>query len=558
MSQESQERLEMRPGLFRRATLGFAAFLGLAAAVWAAEPSQVSPNVPVNAPQQLFPHDNPSRNSSTLAASGDGEELLAGFEDHQGLCGPPTGLACPPETPPGVSGFSFSTDGGQSWTDGGSLFALGNAITAGHPWADRLARGGDDHHAGANHRGHAGGHHGHDTYFLVSTMQDAETGIGAQLGVYRGHFGAGTFVFDDGTIVGPPDPNDQYTRESMAAAKDGSAAAYVAVVNVKEICGVPLGGYGQIEIWRTHDGGASWQGPAIVAKEGADSTDPNDPNCGATGLLQVAPAVAIGPRGEVYVVWQSGPRFAADGSNTPTDAIGFAASFDGGQTFSAPVSIQGHNAMRDNPPVGYAKNRMNDQARIAVAQSGPFRGRIYVGFYTPVAPVTGSPGSQSLVSSQALVMSSGDRGATWSAPVPVDAAPPPTGLKRIWPTVSVRANGDVDVVYLQSQEVATGTTCSVAFNPTSHRTGPVSSLVDTFLVRSRDGGATFSAPLRVSSQTSDWCTAPYSFHSFLLSNAGDYIGTASVDEGTLALWPDDRTGPMDTFYSSILGGDEEP
>jgi hypothetical protein len=548
----------MRPGLFRRATLGFAAFLGLAAAVWAAEPSQVSPNVPVNAPQQLFPHDNPSRNSSTLAASGDGEELLAGFEDHQGLCGPPTGLACPPETPPGVSGFSFSTDGGQSWTDGGSLFALGNAITAGHPWADRLARGGDDHHAGANHRGHADGHHGHDTYFLVSTMQDAETGNGAQLGVYRGHFGAGTFVFDDGTIVGPPDPNDQYTRESMAAAKDGSAAAYVAIVNVKEICGVPLGGYGQIEIWRTHDGGASWQGPAIVAKEGADSTDPNDPNCGVTGLLQVAPAVAIGPRGEVYVVWQSGPRFAADGSNTPTDAIGFAASFDGGQTFSAPVSIQGHNAMRDTPPVGYAKNRMNDQARIAVAQSGPFRGRIYVGFYTPVAPVTGSPGAQSPVSSQALVMSSGDRGATWSAPVPVDAAPPPTGLKRIWPTVSLRANGDVDVVYLQSQEVATGTTCSVAFNPTSRRTGPLSSLVDTFLVRSRDGGATFSAPLRVSSQTSDWCTAPYSFHSFLLSNAGDYIGTASVDAGTLALWPDDRTGPMDTFYSSIRGGDEEP
>jgi hypothetical protein len=534
--------------------LGFAALLGMAAAGWAEEPPQGSPNVAVNAPQQLFPNDNPSRNSSTLAASGDGQALLAGFEDHQGLCGPPTGLACPPETPPGLSGFSFSTDGGRSWTDGGSFFALGNAITAGHPWADRLARGGGAEADRVARDGEDG--HGHEVYFMVSTMQDAATGSGAGLGVYRGHFGAGTFVFDDGTIINAPIPGDTYTRQSMAAARDGSAAAYVALVNVKEICGVPLAGFGQIEVWRTHDGGATWQGPAIVAKEGADSTDPNDPNCGASGLLQVAPAVGIGPRGEVYVVWQSGPFFFADGSNSPTDAIGFAASFDGGQTFSPPLSIQVHNAMRDNPPVGYAKNRMNDQARIAVAQDGRHRGRIYVGFYTPVAPVTGRPASQSLVSSQSLVMSSDDRGATWSAAVPVDVAPPPTGLKRFWPTVSVRANGDLDVVYMQSQEVPTGTPCSVPFNPTARRTGPASSLVDTFLVRSRDGGATFSAPLRVSSQTSNWCTAPYTFHSFLLSNAGDYIGTASLEERTLALWPDDRTGPMDTFFSAI-GGDGE-
>ncbi|HVR06842.1 MAG TPA: sialidase family protein, partial [Thermoanaerobaculia bacterium] len=326
-----------------------------------------------------------------------------------------------------------------------------------------------------------------------------------------------------------------------------------------EICGVPLAGFGQIELWSTHDGGDTWSGPSIVVADGADITDPQNPNCGATGHLQVAPALAIGPKREIYVVWQSGPQFFADGSNGDTDAIAFARSLDGGKTFSKPGVVVDINAMRANPPVGYAKNRMNDQARIAVDTSGPHRGRIYVSFYQPVAPVAGPPGQQQSTSSQAYVTFSDDRGNTWSAPTPVAAAVPATGVKRFWTTVTTRASGDVDVVYLESQETATGTACSVAFNPTSFRTGPLNSLVDTFWVQSRDGGATFSSPVRVSTQTSNWCLAPYQFDAllqadgFLVSNAGDYIGTASVDNRTLVLWPDDRNGPMDTFFGSVSG-----
>jgi len=531
----------------------------MAAGALAAEAPEASGNVPVNAPQQLFPNDNPSRNTSSIAASRDGHRLLVSFEDLQGLCGPPGNLACPPVPPPGYTGYAFSTDGGASWTDGGGVFAIGNAEGAGHPWVARLAarsEEGDEVPAEESD----GEERDPDTYLLVTRMQGPKLARQAGLGVYRGHFGAGTFTFDDGQIIDSPNPaGDMYSRPVIAAAKDGSGSAYIALINVDEICNVPLAGFGQVEVWRTHDGGNTWQGPAIVSPDQSLILDPANPLCGDQGFLQIAPDIAIGPRGEVYVIWQYGPEFFPDFSSIPITWISFSRSLDGGVTFSPSVKLVQLNAMQRNPPVGYAKNRMNDQARIPVAAGGPFRGRIYVTSYPAASEVLTSPAVQSLVSSQVYVMWSDDGGVTWSAPNAIAPPVPPTGVKRIWPTVSVRRDGAVDIVYLESQEVSTGTDCSVAFAPTLRRTGPASSLVDAFWVQSRDGGATFSPPLQVSSQTSNWCTAPYQYDTPqgriapFVSNAGDYVGSTSASDSTLLVWPDDRGGPMDTFFARVRG-----
>ena len=284
-----REQRPSHPGRLRRGVvlLLAAGAMIAAGASQAAPPPKVSGNVPINSPQQLFPKDNPSRNTSSITASPDGQRLLAGFEDLQGLCGQPGGLKCPPENPPGYSSFSFSTDGGATWTDAGSPAAIGSSLTAGHPWVDRLSRSDDVEAAGGKD---------HGIYFYTSKMQDSVTATGTGLGIYRGHFGASTFVFDNVTLINSPNPSgDQYSRQAIAAAKDGSAAAYIVLTNVDEICGVPLAGFGQIEVWRTHDGGNTWSGPAVVVKDGADILDPNNPDCGNTGRLQVAPAVAIGP-----------------------------------------------------------------------------------------------------------------------------------------------------------------------------------------------------------------------------------------------------------------------
>ena len=80
----------------------------------AASGIEVGPNIQVNSPQQNYPHDFPTRSTISITVSSDGQRLLAGFEDYQGLCGPPAGGACPVEDPSGLSGFSFSADGGRT------------------------------------------------------------------------------------------------------------------------------------------------------------------------------------------------------------------------------------------------------------------------------------------------------------------------------------------------------------------------------------------------------------------------------------------------------------
>jgi hypothetical protein len=499
---------------------------------------EVGINVQVNDPQQLPPNDWPNRNTPSLATSEDGRKLVAVFEDFQGFCGPPNNRPCPAPATPGATGFAFSTDGGDTWTDGGTLPPIGDATTIGHPWVDR------------------GGHGRNEVFYAVTRMRVGLTGL-AGLGIYRGRFSAGTFVWEDAQIINSSNPNDQYSRAAIAAAKDNSGAVYVVYSNVLEMCGIASYGFGQIEVFRTHDGGDTWQGPAVVSPDAAENTDPIDPLCGVQGPLQVAPAIAVGPRGEVYVVWQKGPRALDLLGNTETlSSIGFAASLDGGQTFSAP-KFTVINANYQNTPVGHGKSRQNDQPRIAVADSGRYRGRVYVTYNQPVQTVLSPITVQSPVSAEAFIQWSDNKGQTWSAPNRVAPAVPPTGVKRLWPTVTVRPGGVVDVVYLQSRETqATPDPTDIECNmPTGvgRRIGPLSSLVDTWLVQSRDGGQTFGEPVRVSEQTSNWCTTFYTFTSGVFSNYGDYIATASAGNRTYVLWPDGRNGFTDVFFAEVKG-----
>lgn len=513
------------------------AALLIAGSAFAGGGPTVSPNVRVNDPQGAYPTDLPSRNTTTLAVGEEGANMLAGWDDFQGFCG----LLRPCTAPavPGISGYAFSTDGGITWTDGGTPFPIGLAATAGHPWVDR---GGEDNN---------------EVFYFVSRMQVGTTGS-AGLGVHRGHFGAGTFVFDDAQLLTPTATGDYFSRAAIAAAKDESGAAYIVQSNIIQVCNKPGYGAGQIEVFRTHDAGDTWQGPVVVGADKVDVTDPSNPACGNSGTLQVAPAPAAGNDNDVYLAWQHGPYVALDGSASTTSQIAFARSLDGGATFSTPQLLVTINNMRENPPVGYGKNRMNDQPRIAVATTGSHHGRVYVTFYQSEQPVSSPVTAQSAVSSDIYITYSDDKGATWSAPARITTPVPPTGVKRFWPTVAVRPGGDVDVVYLQSRETQitpdpADIECNVLVGGGLRRRGTLSSLVDTYLVQSQDGGATFGAPVRVSQQTSNWCTPFYLGVGALYSNFGDYLGLATGGNRTFAAWPDSRNGVVDVFFSEIKG-----
>ncbi len=511
-------------------------------------PPRVGPNVRVNDPQAAFPAGLFGRSETSIASTDDGQFAVAGWNDAQGFCGPPFGVPCTPPALPGLSGYGFSTDGGLTWTDGGAPPIISNVFTRGDPWLDS---GGFDL----------------ATFYYANLAVHQTTGAGLGVSIHRGHFVGSTFVWEDvRTFNAPAAPNDFYDKEAIAAAKDGSGAAYVSLTNFIARCGFPAFGFGQIEVWRTANGGDTWAGPVIVSPDVTFITDPTDPNCGLTGVLQQSSAPAIGPNGEVYVAWQFGPTFSPA---TSTNAqIRFARSLNGGVSFDAPVTVAAINSMRNDPPVGYNRDRINDHPRIAVATTGPSRGRIYVVYYSAVAPatagalspcpapLTGTCRAQVLVSTQVYLKYSDDRGLTWSPAVPLGSAVPATGVKRWWPVVTVRPGGVVDVVYYESQEmpVASNPFCTITVATGLRRRGTANSLVDTHWIQSTNGGASFGPRMKMSTATSNWCTTA----SNIRPNFGDYIGSTSGGNRVLATWADGRNGVPDTFYATGLGAGRSP
>jgi hypothetical protein len=525
---------------------------GPASASGTGSPPRSGPNVQVNAPQQALPNGLLGRSETSIASTANGQQLVAGWNDAQGFCGVPFGAPCtPPANYVGLSGYAWSSNGGLAWTDGDAppVFA-DNTATRGDPWLDS---GGVDN----------------DSFYFANLAIDAATGASRGVIVHRGAFTNGTFSWYDAAVFDSPrnastPGTDFYDKEALVAEKGGSSV-YVSLTNFQETCGIAQWGWGTVEVWRSHDGGATWQGPAIASPDQSFVTDPSDPDCGAEGVLQQSSVPAIGPDGTVYVVWQFGPTFTPLGTSADADIV-VARSTDGGATFEPFVKVADINSSRNSPPVAYSRSRINDHPRIAVAQSGPNRGRVYVTFYSLESPVSGLTGFlcpadtptptatcivQNTVSSGIYVAYSDDRGETWSTPAQIGGSVPATGVKRFWPVVTVQPSGVVDLVYYESQEKQatedpTDTECFMSTDIGFRRAGPVSSLMDTYRVQSVNGGVSFGAPVKVSDQTTNWCTVV----SNIRPNMGDYIGSAAGSNRILPAWADGRNGVPDTFFSS--------
>lgn len=515
------------------------------------QPQTVGANVQVNAPQLPSPLGQLGRPGLAVAASADGQLILAAWDDFQGMCGPPMGRRCEPQHPPGLTGIGYSTDGGHTWTDLGAPPPVDGFMTGGHAWIDR---GGADS----------------ETFYVVSRGRKIDDGsFSGQIGfvVNIGRFENGAFVWKSAHYL-KPNQGDQWRGSSVAATKDGSGRVYVSLSNLFPYCGRPSIGAGQIEVLRSSDSGATWEKPVLV---GRDETfelhrKPEDPLCGSRGRFQLTPTMALGPRNEVYVVWQYGPsyRFVVDPLNqesSPSVNIRFARSLDGGETFGDPRDVAIVNSLNFNAPAGFSKDNLNDTPRIAVAQSGPHRGRIYVTYASAEREVDcGSfilgPKDYSPVSSQVYLIWSDDRGENWSHPVPLGPPVPPTHLKRFFPAVAVHPDGSVDAVYMESRETQRtpdplDVECATQLNSGTFRQARALSLVDLWWVQSTDGGATFGPPTRVTSQTSDWCDAHYDFAGFLFANFADYLGIFPASGKTLLIWADGRNGVPDAYFSTL-------
>jgi BNR/Asp-box repeat len=517
-------------------------------------PPRLGDNVFANAPQALAPAGLVGRSETTLTLQG--QSVLAGWNDAQGFCGPPLGAVCTPPSPAGLSGYGYSTDGGQTWTDGGAPDPFGGVLSRGDPWMDNNGSG---------------------TFYFANLAIDQDDAESLGVGVWRGSFNGSTFAWNDVKTFDSPvnatTPGfDFYDKEAIVSGKNSQKNdAYVSLTNFQGFgpadgCPVlPENGFGQIEVWRTHDGGSTWHGPTIAGPEAADSAA----DCGNSGTLQQSSVPAIAPNGDLYVVWQYGPTFAPTGAFGATAAIKFAKSTNGGETFSTPTTVANINSMRANPPIGYNRARNNDHPRIDVATTGKYKGRIYVTYYssaTPVSSTAGPTNTQVLVNVQTFIKYSDDGGQTWSTPKEIGGALPsplPTGvgaIKRWWPDVSISPGGEVHVVYMEERATQltaspTDTECTRTTDAAAPRVGRYSSLVDTWWTYSNDGGASWSMPLKLSSGTSPWCTPNGNVGSNIRPNMGDYIDAqAGPGLKVYGLWADGRDlAPLGPNFVLVAG-----
>ena len=121
-------------------------------------------------------------------------------------------------------------------------------------------------------------------------------------------------------------------------------------------------------------------------------------------------SIATGPAGEVYVSW---PYFY-----NQTDYIGFASSTDGGVNWDSTDTAITTKSSAPSFRINLNLCKLNGLPVIAVDKSGgPNHGRIYASFIEKKA--TGSP---ALDTCDIVMVSSTNRGVTWSAKKRVNAS----------------------------------------------------------------------------------------------------------------------------------------
>jgi hypothetical protein len=212
---------------------------------------------------------------------------------------------------------------------------------------------------------------------------------------------------------------------------------------------------------------------------------------------------------------------------------------DGGVTFSKPVRI-GTQTRATNPDA--PENRLlTFNAYAADSSSGRFRDRIY-GVWSDIA------------SGRARLQwtSSSDQGRTWKPPVPLDPSVP-AGAHQYQPAIAVNGDGTVAVAWFDTRDGA---------SPGEY---------SQYFTASVDGGETFLAPVRVSSQPTQplaagnllfspkaWQDQKGSLRLPLLSAAtrwghgGDYMGLAADARGAFhPFWADSRTGAFQAWTATV-------
>ena len=239
--------------------------------------------------------------------------------------------------------------------------------------------------------------------------------------------------------------------------------------------GCPGVGRVAIELVRSVDGGATWGAPQVI-----------DEVCRSAALsfpFVQGSQVAVGPDGEVYVVWERYDDFNPATFNDPLDReIRSSKSTDHGATFAAFTKVADVFPSGDSFALRGGFRAFLDSQGLAIDRSSTAsRGDVYVAFHDGGAVTTPDVGSDTGVYgfADAMVSRSRDGGATWDPPVRVnDNVEAGLGTDQYQPGVAVDVGGRVASCFYDRRRDAANFT------------------IDRFCAVSKDGGQTWSSNMR--------------------------------------------------------------
>jgi hypothetical protein len=253
----------------------------------------------------------------------------------------------------------------------------------------------------------------------------------------------------------------------------------------------------------TTNGGVGWSTPTIIIPA-------------ASGRINRAEDIRVGPNGEVYVSWTP-----TVGSNNE-DWCAFAKSTNGGVTFTGnnnTFAMSGLLVFNNGfTPYGI---RMNSFPRIDVDRSGGARnGWIYILVSQKnLAPAGSDP--------DIVLHRSTDGGTTWSAGIRVNQDPINNGKYQFFNAIRVDETGGVNCIYYDNRNTSADS-------------------AEVYIARSADGGNTWTEY-----NVSGHRFKPKSIAGLATGYAGDYIGITSGNNKVWGFWMDDITGVYQAWTASI-------
>jgi Na+-translocating ferredoxin:NAD+ oxidoreductase RnfD subunit len=256
-----------------------------------------------------------------------------------------------------------------------------------------------------------------------------------------------------------------------------------------------------IEVSHSVNGGRSWSVPVQVS-------DPSIPRVGA-------PVIAVGPHGNPAVMYYDYGNDTLDWGNLPgtyhgTFSLVLTRSTNGGVTFGP-----GQVAAAGIVPTHRFLVYLPETPAFAIGSSG-----------TMVAAWPDDRYGSPVI---ALARST-DHGVAWSAPMTVGGGPE-AGVSRDLPAVSVAPDGRIDTIFYQTE--------------------PGTQTANVELASSSDGGAVFSAPIRLSVAPFSLLIGPKESPYLNRADFGGRVGLVSDNSGALAAWTDTANATVNTGAQEV-------